>query len=162
MWKTADLCDAFENEIQVCQLAFQSYGKRTQFHGKIATVKVKDDNVLVKESLQTVRAGTVLIVDGSASTNCALLGGNLASIAEKRQLAGIIVYGYVRDSKELKNINIGILALGTMPKRSKKEGKGETEVPLHFGAIDWIPNQYVYADEDGVVVSEKQLYEGME
>ena len=104
---------------------------------KIATVKVKDDNVLVKEGLQTLPEGTVLVVDGGASTNCALLGDNLAAIAEERKLAGIIVNGYVRDSSELKNINIGILALGTMPNRSVKEGKGERNISLHFGQVDW-------------------------
>ncbi len=106
---------------------FGLLGKKEQFHGKIATVKVKDDNVLVKEGLQTLPEGTVLVVDGGASTNCALLGDNLAAIAEERKLAGIIVNGYVRDSSELKNINIGILALGTMPNRSVKEGKRRTK-----------------------------------
>ena len=91
---------------------FSVFGKKEQFYGKIATVKVKDDNVLVKEGLQTLPEGTVLVVDGELPTNCALLGDNLAAIAEERKLAGIIVYGYVRDSSELKNINIGILALG--------------------------------------------------
>lgn len=66
--------------------------------------------------------------------------------------------GYVRDSSELKNINIGILALGTMPNRSVKEGKGEQNISLHFGKVDWNPNEYVYADEDGVIISEKSLH----
>lgn len=159
MWKTTDLCDAFEKEVQVCQPMFQSYGMKEQFQGKIATVKVKDDNVLVKEALQTVPEGTVLVVDGGASTNCALLGDNLANIAKERNLAGIIVYGYVRDSKELRNIDIGICALGTMPKRSIKEGKGETAIPLQFGGIEWVPNHYVYADEDGIIVCEKRIHD---
>ncbi|WP_459502345.1 ribonuclease E activity regulator RraA [Bacillus sp. C1] len=158
MWKTTDLCDAFEKEVQVCKPIFQSYGKKEQFYGKIATVKVKDDNVLVKDALQTLPEGTVLVVDGDASTNCALLGDNLANIAEKRNLAGIIVYGYVRDSRELRNINIGILALGTMPKRSIKEGKGETGISMHFGGTEWIPNQYVYVDEDGVIVCKQPIH----
>ena len=119
---------------------------------------MKDDNVLVKEGLQTLPEGTVLVVDGGASTNCALLGDNLAAIAEERKLAGIIVNGYVRDSSELKNINIGILALGTMPNRSVKEGKGERNISLHFGQVEWNPNEYVYADEDGVIISEKSLH----
>ena len=128
MWKTTDLCDEFEKELQICRQSFQSYGKKEQFYGKIATVKVKDDNVLVKEGLQTLPEGTVLVVDSGASKNCALLGDNLAAaLRKKRNLAGIIVNGYVRDSMELKNINIGILALGTMPNRSVKEGKGETK-----------------------------------
>ncbi|KEK23271.1 ribonuclease E activity regulator RraA [Bacillus gaemokensis] len=158
MWKTTDLSDAFEGEVQVCQPIFHSYGMNEQFYGKIATVKVKDDNVLVKKALQTLPEGTVLVVDGGASTNCALLGDNLANIAKERNIAGIIVYGYVRDSRELRNIEIGILALGTMPKRSKKVGKGETEIPLNFGEIKWIPNQYVYVDEDGVIVSEQPIH----
>ena len=156
-WKTTDLCDEFENELQICRQSFRSFGKKEQFYGKIATVKVKDDNVLVKEGLQTLPEGTVLVVDGGASTNCALLGDNLAAIAEERKLAGIIVNGYVRDSSELKNINIGILALGTMPNRSVKEGKGERNISLQFGQVEWKPNDYVYVDEDGVIISEKSL-----
>ncbi len=119
---------------------------------------MKDDNVLVKEGLQTLPEGTVLVVDGGASTNCALLGDNLAAIAEERKLAGIIVNGYVRDSSELKNINIGILALGTMPNRSVKEGKGERNISLEFGQVEWKPDEYVYVDEDGVIISEKSLH----
>ncbi|EOP23785.1 ribonuclease E activity regulator RraA [Bacillus toyonensis] len=157
MWKTTDLCDEFEKELQICRQSFRSFGKKEQFHGKIATVKVKDDNVLVKEGLQTLPEGTVLVVDGEASTNCALLGDNLAAIAEERKLAGIIVNGYVRDSSELKNINIGILALGTMPNRSVKEGKGERNISLQFGQVEWKPNDYVYVDEDGIIISEKSL-----
>lgn len=90
---------------------FSVFWEERTISRKIATVKVKDDNVLVKEGLQTLPEGTVLVVDGGASTNCALLGDNLAAIAEERKLAGIIVNGYVRDSSELKNVNIGILAL---------------------------------------------------
>ncbi|MBO1581446.1 ribonuclease E activity regulator RraA [Bacillus sp. XF8] len=161
MWRTTDLCDAFEGEVQVCRPIFQSYGRKEQFHGKIATVKVKDDNVLVKEALQTLPEGTVLVVDGDASTNCALLGDNLANIANERNIAGIIVHGYVRDSRELRNVNIGILALGTVPKRSIKEGKGEKGISLHFGEIRWIPNQFVYADEDGVIVCERPIHSSL-
>lgn len=158
MWKTTDLCDEFEKELQICRQSFQSYGKKEQFYGKIATVKVKDDNVLVKEGLQTLPEGTVLVVDSGASKNCALLGDNLAAIAEERNLAGIIVNGYVRDSSELKNINIGILALGTMPNRSVKEGKGERNIPVQFGEVEWKQNEYVYVDEDGIIVSDKSLH----
>ncbi|MDM5155500.1 ribonuclease E activity regulator RraA [Bacillus sp. DX1.1] len=158
MWRTTDLCDAFENKVQVCRPIFQSYGKKEQFHGKIATVKVKDDNVLVKQALQTLPEGTVLVVDGEGSTNCALLGDNLANIAKERNLAGIIVYGCVRDSAELRNIDIGILAIGTMPKRSVKEGRGERKIPLFFGEISWVSDHYVYADEDGVIVCDEPIH----
>ncbi|MGG0240080.1 ribonuclease E activity regulator RraA [Bacillus rhizoplanae] len=158
MWRTTDLYDAYETEVQVCKPLFQSYGKKKQFHGKIATVKVKDDNVLVKQALETLPEDTVLVVDGEGSTNCALLGDNLANIAKERNLAGIIIYGCVRDCVELGKIELGILAITTMPKRSVKEGNGETNIPVSFGGVSWIPGDYVYVDEDGVILSKKEIH----
>ncbi|WP_440603956.1 ribonuclease E activity regulator RraA [Bacillus sp. GB_SG_008] len=158
MWRTTDLYDAYETEVQVCRPLFQSYGKKKQFHGKIATVKVKDDNVLVKQALETLPESTVLVVDGEGSTNCALLGDNLANIAKERNLAGIIIYGCVRDCVELSKIELGILAITTMPKRSVKEGNGETNIPVSFGGVSWIPGDYIYVDEDGVILSKKEIH----
>jgi regulator of ribonuclease activity A len=155
--KIADLCDEFYEELQICKLSFQSYGKKKTFSGPIATVKVKNDNVLVREAISSISKGAVLVVDGEGSKDCALLGDRLATIALKRELAGIIIYGCVRDSAELAKLNLGILAIGTMPLKSKKEGKGERDVAIQFGGVEWTPRNYVYADEDGVVISSRSL-----
>lgn len=156
-FKTADLCDEFSNELKVCLLNFNSYGKEKRFHGPIATVQVFEDNVLVKEALETIPSGSVLVVDGGASNRCALLGDRLGDIAVKRGLAGIIINGCVRDTAELAELAVGILALGSNPLRSIKAGKGKRDVTVSFGSIDWEPGQYVYADEDGIVVASRQL-----
>ncbi|WP_186669261.1 ribonuclease E activity regulator RraA [Sporosarcina sp. BP05] len=156
--KTADVCDDFSNELQVCSTEFKSYGKNKRFSGPISTVKVFEDNVLVKEALQTIPEGSVLVVDGGGSKKCALMGDNLGDIAETRKLAGVIIYGCVRDTAELIEQNIGVLALDSNPMKSKKEGEGEKGSKLHFGDVDWIPNHYVYADEDGVIVATRNLY----
>jgi regulator of ribonuclease activity A len=155
--KTADLCDAYSEYIQVCEPIFTSYGKHISFTGPIVTLKVFEDNMLVRKALETVPAGTVLVVDGEASVRCALLGDNLAAIAASRKLAGIIINGCVRDTAQLKEIEVGILARASVPKKSKKEGKGEENVTLSFGGIQWHPNHYVYVDEDGVIVSDRLL-----
>ena len=155
---TADVCDDFASELQVCTTEFKSYGNNKNFSGPIATVKVFEDNVLVKEALQTIPEGSVLVVDGGGSKRCALLGGNLGEIAETRKLAGIIIYGCVRDKTELSAHNIGVLALGTNPMKSIKVGNGEQGIVLQFGDIEWTPNHYVYADADGVVVASRNLY----
>lgn len=151
--KTADLCDQFENQIAVCELQWHSYGKKREFDGPICTVKVYEDNTLVREALETVPSHSVLVIDGGGSTRCALVGGNLAQLAEKRNLSGIIVYGCVRDVEELAACNIGILALGSCPRKSIKAGHGFRDIALHFGNITWTPNAHLYADEDGIVVS---------
>lgn len=155
--KTADLCDNYLSELRICDIAFRSFGKRPAFHGPIHTVKVENDNVLVVEALESIPAGSVLVVDGGASRQCALLGDRLAGIAATRQLAGVIINGYVRDSRELAATDVGIFALGTMPVKSRKAGLGNRDVVLSFGGIEWVPGHYVYADEDGVVVANRAL-----
>lgn len=156
-FKTTDLCDEYSDELQVCLIEWKSFGKKRRFSGPIQTVKVFEDNVLVKEALQTVPGGSVLVVDGEGSNRCALMGDMLGEIAQNRNLAGVIINGCVRDSAELAQLNIGILARGTNPLKSKKEGKGERNVVLSFGEVEWHPGYYVYADEDGVIVSAREL-----
>jgi regulator of ribonuclease activity A len=156
-FRTADLCDDFSNELEVCALEFKSYGKKTSFYGPIYTVKVFEDNVLVKEALEDIPAGSVLVVDGGGSKRCALLGDRLGEIAQSRGLAGVIINGCVRDSAELKDLDVGIFAIGSNPLKSKKEGKGERNVPVAFGEVEWAPGKFAYADEDGVIVSNRML-----
>lgn len=155
--KTADLCDEFPDKVGVCDPIFTSYGSRTSFSGPIATVEVYEDNVLVREALEDIPPGSVLVVDGGGSKRCALLGDRLAAIAASRNLEGIIVNGCVRDSRELREIEVGILALAAHPLKSGKEGKGRRDVPVGFGGVTWTPGHHVYADEDGVVLSAEQL-----
>ncbi|MEH7121651.1 ribonuclease E activity regulator RraA [Bacillus sp. JJ1773] len=157
MKKTADLCDKYGKELEVCQQEFRSFGKKKQFYGPISTVRVFEDNVLVRQSLETIPEGNVLVVDGGGSKRCALVGDMLGEIAVNRKLAGIIINGCVRDAAELAKLDIGILALGSNPLRSKKDGKGEIDIIVTFGGIDWNPGDYIYADEDGIVLSSKEL-----
>ena len=155
--KTADLCDDFSEELNVCYLELKSYGGKKRFSGPIFTVKVFEDNVLVKRALQTIPEGHVLVVDGGGSKRCALLGDRLGEIAEERKLAGVIINGCVRDTAELAKLDIGVLALGSNPLKSIKRGEGEENITVTFGEVKWVPGHYVYADEDGVVVAEKPL-----
>jgi regulator of ribonuclease activity A len=157
---TADLCDRYWPNLALCTAQFRSFGRRQTFHGPVETVQVFEDNVLVKEAIESVAAGTVLVVDGGGSLRCALVGGNLAATAARRALAGIIVYGCVRDVVELAVLDVGILALGACPVRSEKKRTGARGVPLRFGGVEWRPGMYVYADPDGVIVSPVPLADG--
>lgn len=157
MYKTTDLCDQYLDQLQVCDDIFQSFGEKKMFHGPIATVRVYEDNVLVKQALETVPAGSVLVVDGGGSKKCALLGDRLAGIAVERGLAGIIIYGCIRDTADIASMDVGVLAIGKMPVKSKKRGKGEVDIPVQFAGVTWTPGHYVYVDEDGVVIAEQKL-----
>lgn len=154
---TADLCDDFRDKVKIADPIFKMFGKRKSFYGPIHTVKVYEDNVLVKKALQTIPEGSVLVVDGGGSTRCALLGDNLADIAVTRKLAGIIIYGCIRDSVEINQMEIGVRAIATNPLKSIKQGKGLEQVGVQFAGINFEPGAYVYVDEDGVLVSEQSL-----
>ncbi len=156
-FRTADLCDEHAEAVKVCELTFHSYGKVPRFFGPISTVRVYEDNVVVKEAIQTVAPGSVLVVDGGGSLRCALVGGNLAQIAAKRGLSGIVVFGAVRDVLELAEQQVGVFALGSNPRKSRKGGTGSVGEPVRFGGVNFVPGQYLYADEDGIVVSEALL-----
>ena len=158
--KTTDICDEFAGSVQVCKPMFTSYGAVESFHGAISTVRVHEDNVLVRDALEEVAPGHVLVVDGGGSMRCALVGDKLAGIAASRGLVGIIVNGCVRDARELAGIEIGVLALASHPLRSRKEGVGSKDVTVEFGGVTWTPDHYVYADEDGIILASKGLHDG--
>lgn len=156
-FKTTDLCDNYLDSLQISNIAFRSFGKKTRFSGKIETVNVYEDNVLIVEALENVPEGSVIVINGDGSNRCALLGDRLAGIAQSRKLSGVIINGYVRDSVDLAKIDVGIFALGTHPLKSKKNGTGERNSILQFGGVGWRPGEYVYADEDGVIISKQPL-----
>lgn len=154
---TTDLCDANEGRVRVCAPMFRSFGGRTSFHGQIATLKLFEDNSLVRSALETPGIGRVLVVDGGGSMRCALVGDQLALLGVKNGWAGVVVYGCIRDSKAISAMEIGVFALGTHPMKTVKKGVGDSDVPVSFGGITFTPGEYLYADEDGVIVSAQSL-----
>lgn len=156
-FKTTDLCDANEGRVRVVDPIFKSFGRNIRFGGPIATVKVFEDNVLVREALAETGGGRVLVVDGGGSLRCALVGGLIAELAVKNGWSGIVVYGCVRDADEINASAIGVRALNTHPQKSVKKGAGERNIPLTFGGVTFTPGDYLYADEDGVIVAKGAL-----
>lgn len=154
---TADLCDAHPDLVRVAEPVFDSYGRRPAFGGKIRTVRVFEDNVLVKAALSEPGNGDVLVVDGGGSTRCALMGGDIAELAATNGWSGVIIYGCVRDVHEIDAADIGVRSIGSCPRKSTKRGLGDTDVPLFFAGVDFVPGEYVYADADGIVVAAKVL-----
>ncbi len=160
--RTADLCDEFGDELQVLEPIFRDYGGVTSFWGAIATVDVFNDNVLVREMLEQPGEKRVLVVDGGGSAHTALLGDELAHLAQRNGWAGILIYGAVRDVAALAEVQIGVKALASTPRRSFKRGRGLCDLPLHFAGAGFRPGAYLYADEDGIVVASRDLLAGAE
>lgn len=151
MLPTADISDAHA-DAQVAAPIFRDFGARRSFDGPIATLKVFEDNTLVRSTLETDGQGRVLVVDGGGSTRCALVGDRLATLAKENGWAGVVVYGCVRDSGVIATIDVGVRALAAMPKKSVKRGEGTADIPVTFAGVTFTPGAYLYADADGIVV----------
>ena len=154
---TPDLCDAYPGRVRVVEPMFTNYGGKRAFGGEIVTVKCHEDNSVVKEQVATPGEGKVMVVDGGGSLRCALLGDMLAAKAADNGWEGIIIYGCIRDVDEIENTNLGVQALRTIPIKSNRKGLGELNVVVAFGAVTFNPGEYVYADNNGIIVSEEAL-----
>lgn len=159
---TCDLCDIHKNDssgaFRVLPPVFRDFGARHRFAGPVSTVKCFEDNTLVKAAVDSPGEGRVLVVDGGGSLRRALLGGNLGAAAARNGWAGVVIDGCVRDLAELALCDTGIRALAPMPLPTEKRGEGQRDVAVQLQGV-WVrPGDWLYADEDGMVVSAQPLH----
>ncbi|MFD0683307.1 ribonuclease E activity regulator RraA [Actinomadura fibrosa] len=154
---TADLIDDFGDELRSCETQFRQYGARTAFAGPVATVRCLRDNGLVKRLLNSPGDGRVLVVDGGGSLASALMGDLIAAAAVENGWGGVVINGVVRDVATLRTLDLGAKALGSNPRKSAKDAAGEVDVPVTFGGVEFRPGDWLYSDEDGIVVAERAL-----
>jgi regulator of ribonuclease activity A len=157
MMPTSDLCDRYGDRLHVAEPLFRDFGGRAAFAGAIETVRVLEDNALVRRILETEGRGRVLVVDGQGSRRCALIGGRLAALASANGWAGLVVNGCVRDVAEIAAVSLGVKALAACPRPPAKSGAGEQGVPVTFAGITFIPGYRVWGDQDGLVVAAREL-----
>jgi regulator of ribonuclease activity A len=147
---TADLVD--EGAGRACEVQWRSFGGRAGFAGEIVTVDCVEDNGVIKEVVAGPGAGRVLVVDGHGSLSRALVGDRVAGTAVANGWEGLVINGAVRDVSGLTGLDLGVLALGTIPTRCAQDGDGSVGPALAFGAVEFLPGQFLVADRDGVVV----------
>jgi regulator of ribonuclease activity A len=154
---TADLCDEFGAEVRVAEPLFRDWGGSMAFAGAIETVRVYEDNGLVRRVLETHGRGRVLVIDGGGSRRAALVGGTLAALAHRNEWTGLLIYGSIRDSDEVRTVPIGVKALAPIPRKSGKRGEGEQGVAVTFAGLTFTRGRHLYADRDGVVIADRDL-----
>lgn len=157
MTPTPDLCDRFGDRVAVAEPLFRDFGGRPAFAGEIETVRVFEDNALVRKVLEGEGRGRVLVVDGGGSRRCALVGARLAVLASTNGWSGIVVNGCVRDIGEIGAVALGVKALAACPRPPSKTGAGEQGAPVSFAGITFRPGHLLWGDEDGLVVGEPGL-----
>lgn len=153
---TPDLCDEFP-EVHVVEPGFRNFGGVEAFGGEIVTVKCFEDNSIVKEQVAQPGQGRVMVVDGGGSRRAALLGDMLAEKAAANGWSGLVIFGCIRDVDVIGKTSLGVQALATHPRKTEKRGAGDLNVPVTFHGTTFQPGHFIYADNNGIVVSEKDL-----
>ena len=154
---TPDLCDDYPELVRVLDPIFSNFGGRERFGGPAVTVKCFEDNSVVKELVGTPGEGRVLVVDAGGSMRRACLGDMLAEQASVNGWAGLVIYGCIRDVDEIMATDIGVQALGIHPMKTDKKGIGELGISVTFAGVTFSLGDYVYADNNGIIVSSRPL-----
>ena len=154
---TPDLCDEYPDLVSVLEPMLRNYGGRSSFGGEIVTIKCFEDNSLVREQVSQPGKGKVLVVDAGGSLRRACLGDMLAEKAVANGWEGILMYGCIRDADAIAELDFGVQALNTHPMKTEKRGIGDLNVEVTFGGVTFVPGQFTYADNNGVIISPEKL-----
>ncbi|MCH8500690.1 MAG: ribonuclease E activity regulator RraA [Aliidiomarina sp.] len=156
-YNTSELCDLYADQVDVVEPMFVNYGGRTSFGGQVVTVKCHEDKGLIEQALEQPGAGKVLLVDGGGSLRRALIDIGIAELAFENDWEGIICYGCVRDVDALEDLDIGVQAIASIPVGAPAEGIGEVDIAVNFGGVTFLPEDHIYADSTGVILSPEPL-----
>ncbi len=154
---TSELCDLYAEQVDVVEPIFSSFGGVSNFYGKVTTVKCFESNGLIAEVLEENGEGRVLVIDGGGAVRRSLIDAELAQLAVDNGWEGIIVYGAVRQIQQLENLDIGIHALAPIPVSADESSAGESDIPVNFGGVTFFPEDYIYADLTGIILSQEPL-----
>ena len=152
-----DICDEF-SDIQIGDLFLNSYGSKNKFFGQIHTAKCEHSNSIVKEFVNEHGEGKVLLIEHTGSELCSMVGDQIAQKAYENKWNGILTNGCIRDVEIIQNIDIGVYAQNTYPKKTDKSvGIGKKDVPIKLGSVEINPGDWIYIDSNGWIISKKKI-----
>lgn len=156
-YNTSLLCDLYADTIDVVEPLLTNFGGRNSFAGEVVTIKCFESVGLIYKTLVQNGAGKVLLIDGGGSLRRALVNSDIAELAVENDWEGIIVNGCVREVDFLEELEIGIQAITAIPVGGEDNDIGEVNVPVNFAGVTFLPEDIVYADSTGIILSPEPL-----
>lgn len=156
-YNTSQLCDTYSGLIDVIDPIFSNYGGRSSFGGQVVTIKCFESLGLIEQVVATDGTSKVLVIDGGGSARRALIDINIAETAASNGWEGIICYGSVRDVDALEDVEIGIQGLVSIPVGASDTDIGESDIAINFGGVTILPDDHIYADNTGIILSPDPL-----
>ena len=156
-YNTSQLCDIYQDQVDVVEPMFSTFGGRSSFGGQVTTIKCFEANGIIRQIIKENGVGRVLLIDGGGSLRRALIDADIAATAADNGWEGIICYGSVREVDALAELEIGIQALASIPVGADDEDTGDSELPVNFGGVTFLPEDHIYADTTGIILSPEPL-----
>ena len=154
-WKAIPVAIAGDamNRQNLLHSRIRPLGQNYHLLGQARTVSViAGDNSAIHAVLGLVEPGQVLMVDGGGHTDRALWGDILSSVAKRKNLAGIVLDGAVRDVAELRASDMPVYASGVSPAGPTKGWGGTIDTAISCGGVAVKPGDVILGDDDGVAV----------
>ncbi|MPQ55168.1 RraA family protein [Duganella sp. FT27W] len=125
--------------------------------GPALTIEVRPgDNLMIHAAMALAQPGDVLVIDGKGDETCALMGEIMVSQCMAIGIAGVIIYGSVRDTEAIRALGFPMYATGANPNGPTKLIPGRLNWPISVGGTTVNPGDLIVADADGVVVVERR------
>ncbi len=156
-YNTSQLCDIYQDQVDVVEPMFSTFGGRPSFGGLVTTIKCFEANGIIRQLVKESGVGRVLLIDGGGSLRRALIDADIAATAADNGWEGIICYGSVREVDALSDLEIGIQALASIPVGADDDEIGDSELPVNFGGVTFLPEDHIYADTTGIILSPEPL-----
>jgi len=156
-YNTSLLCDIYAETIDVVEPLLTNFGGRSSFAGEVVTIKCFESVGLIYKTLENNGAGKVLLVDGGGSLRRALINANIAELAVSNGWEGLVVNGCVREVDALEELDIGIQAITAIPVGAEDNEIGEINMPVNFAGVSFLPEDILYADSTGIIISPEPL-----
>lgn len=157
LYNTSLLCDIYADTIDVVEPLLTNFGGRNSFAGEVVTIKCFESVGLIYKALEENGSGKILLIDGGSSLRRALVNANIAELAVENSWEGIVVNGCVREVDILEELDIGIQAITAIPVGAEDSEIGEINVPVNFAGVTFLPEDILYADSTGIIISPEPL-----
>jgi len=156
-YNTSLLCDIYAETIDVVEPLLTNFGGRNSFAGEVVTIKCFESVGLIYKALEENGAGKVLLIDGGGSLRRALVNANIAEFAVENNWEGLVINGCVREVEALEELDIGIQAITAIPVGAEDNEIGDINVPVNFAGVTFLPEDILYADSTGIIISPEPL-----
>lgn len=159
-YRSAEISDALDSlHIEGALLKIKPLVSGFKLIGPVFTVQYQEynnRNDVFKQAgnyIDNVPAHSVIIINNQYKEDCSVWGEILTQFALKRNIAGTIVAGVIRDTEAIRSLDYPIFSSGTYMRSGKNRVQmvGQ-QVPLIINNITIQPNDIAFADDDGVII----------